>query len=170
MNTGENQPQEGKFRPEREKILFSSKCGEISLLGETPIDLSPFPGAHSTPFPKSPMVTIRALPTHSPVTVLALAGSMDALSLDSVRSEFEALTSEHRRPTIIEISEVTAIDQGGLQFLLQCARRMHQLRSKLLLAAPSPAVEGSLRQANFHTLIPMVVDLDTGVAQLAEAN
>lgn len=116
------------------------------------------------------MIALRSLRTDQQVAVFSLAGEMNHEGLQSLEGDLEALTSERHRPTLFEISGVTEIDHYGLDFLLRCARRMHSLRSKLMLVAPSAPVEGRLRQANFHTLIPISRDVDQGLEWLEIAS
>jgi anti-anti-sigma factor len=116
------------------------------------------------------MILLQSLRADPQVAVLSLTGAMNEDELPPVEQDLEELTSASHRPTLLDLSGVTAIDHYGLDFLLKCARRMHTLRSKLMLVAPTAPVEGRLRQANFHTLIPISRDVSHGLELLEIAS
>jgi anti-anti-sigma factor len=98
------------------------------------------------------------------VTVISIAGSVDALTAATVTEYFEQ-TLEGGRPRIVaDLSGVDFMSSAGLRALLAALKQSRQMGGDLCLAAAKPGVERVLKMSGFTSILKTYTTVDEAVA------
>ena len=96
---------------------------------------------------------IEERPAPSGVVVLALSGEFDLASIPSAREHFEQVRARRPRGVVLDLSEVTFADSSALRELLRHDAGLREDGARLVLAAPSAAVERLLELTRARELL-----------------
>jgi anti-sigma B factor antagonist len=100
--------------------------------------------------------------------LIRAAGSLDAETLERLRSPLDAARSDGRT-TLLDLSGVTSIDSAGLAVLLDAARAADDNEWPWFLVRPSLAVLRLVERTGTAALLPLVVPGWRGDAALDPA-
>jgi anti-anti-sigma factor len=101
------------------------------------------------------------------VVRVRLSGRMDIAGVDAISVPFAALAATDNRRVIVDLSGVEFLASIGIRAILQNARA-HKLRAgAMVLLAPPPLIDETLRAAGVANVVPIVPDLDSARAALA---
>jgi len=85
--------------------------------------------------------------------VVKASGRVDSATVPQLEAAFNGLLEAGRFSIVFDMSDVNFISSVGLRALIDARKRCRRYnRGDLVLASPSPNVDGSLELAGFHTL------------------
>lgn len=98
-------------------------------------------------------------------TQIALRGRLDTAGVDRIESSLNARlrTGGH---AILDLSAVTFLSSLGIRLLISVAKMLDRRGRRLVLVAPKPLIEQSLRHSSLDEIIPVAADRDGAVALL----
>lgn len=89
---------------------------------------------------------------------IALSGRLDNAGVAAIETRFSALVSGRVHGTIVDLTDVTFLASLGIRMLLSSAKAAAGRGGKVVLIAPQPLVEQSLRVTGIAQLIPIAAD------------
>jgi anti-anti-sigma factor len=107
------------------------------------------------------MAELKIIETDDELTHLALAGRLDSEGVQAVELRFSSYTGARRKPTIVDLSELTFIASLGIGMLISAAKGLNLHGVKMVLVDPPEPVEHVLRAANIDRIIQIA---DAGAA------
>jgi anti-anti-sigma factor len=115
------------------------------------------------------MAEVRVVETSDCLTHVALDGRLDVQGVDAVELRFTAHTVARRKPTIVDLSGVSFLASLGIGMLLRAAKTLQIHKAGLVVLAPQPLVERTLRASSLDHVIPIVADRDEALRRLSRA-
>jgi anti-sigma B factor antagonist len=106
----------------------------------------------------------------SPPRVVQVHGDIDLASAARLRDQLTELLHRHTPHLVIDLSEITFCDAGGLTALLATARRAELLGGELVLASPTPHLQKLLRLTGLDTVFCTYPTVPAAVAGPAGAS
>jgi anti-anti-sigma factor len=97
------------------------------------------------------------------VTVLGLAGRLDAQSAGEAEAAFNQALDEGCQQVLVDMSGVEYISSAGLRVLLSTAKKLSASGGKLVLAGLKPYVQEVFEVAGFTAIFQIYPDLDAGL-------
>ncbi len=97
------------------------------------------------------------------ISLVALAGSLDATGVEQVEEEFADATSGRGLPTVVDLSGITFISSLGIGFLFDHTRRLKKNGCKLVLLNPLGMVHDVLRTSKMDRVMPVYNELADAV-------
>ena len=101
------------------------------------------------------MSELRVVDAAGDVTVVALAGRLDLAGTEELDLRFTVAVTTRRRPTIVDLSEVTFLASLGMRMLISAARTLRLSGSPLVLMNPQDRVRDALEAAELLDLLPI---------------
>ena len=101
------------------------------------------------------------------VFILALSGSIDALTAPQISDQISALTASGKNKLVADFSGVDYTSSAGLRVLLGGVKETRALGGDLRLAAVQPEVLKVLKLSGFTTIMKLFEDVDTAVASFS---
>jgi anti-sigma B factor antagonist len=105
-----------------------------------------------------------AITQHDTVTVVAVAGSIDALTADTLVSALLAELSAGRTRLVADFAEVEYTSSAGLRVLLTTLKDARQRGGDLRLAQIRPNVKQVLELSGFTSILKCFADVPLAVA------
>src|SRR5262249_61509704 len=102
-----------------------------------------------------PMSEPRIVDSTGDVTMVALAGRLDLAGTEELSLRFTAAVTTRRRPTIVDLNEVTFLASLGMRMLISAARTLRLSGSRLVLVNPQRRVHDALDAAGLLDLLPI---------------
>jgi anti-anti-sigma factor len=99
----------------------------------------------------------------SHVTVVSLAGSIDALTADAITAALGAQVSAGNTRLVAELAGVDYTSSAGLRILLATVKAARHLGGDLRLAAAGDRVRGVLELSGFTQILKCYPDVDAAV-------
>jgi anti-anti-sigma factor len=98
------------------------------------------------------------------MTVISIAGSIDALTAAAVTKYFkQELEGGHPR-IVVDLSGVDFMSSAGLRALLAALKQSRQMSGDLCLAAAKPGVERVLKMSGFTSILRTYTTVDEAMA------
>ena len=94
-----------------------------------------------------------------PLTVVAVAGEIDAHTAEQLRAQLHAVFTAGCHRLIVDLSEVTFMDSTGLGVLIGALKRVREHDGSLHVVCPRPAVLKVLQITGLLGIIPVLPDL-----------
>lgn len=94
------------------------------------------------------------------MTLLSMEGKLDADGVQKIESQFLEYTSNRKKPTVVNMADVSFLASLGIRMLMFSALALHRLGAKLVVLCPQPLVEKTLRATGMHAFIPISHDLE----------
>jgi anti-anti-sigma factor len=101
---------------------------------------------------------LRMLREDDELTHVALVGRLDLAGVQEIEVPFTAHTATRRKPTLVDLSQVTFVVSLGLRMLMGVAKALSLHGAKMVLLKPQPPVEATLKVVAFHHLMPIEHD------------
>ena len=103
------------------------------------------------------------------VTTLSLEGRLDATAIMEIQPEFMAKTTGLKKPTLVDMSQVTFMASLCIRMLVEAAKGLKASGARLALLKPSPLVERALKASGFHLVVGIFHDEETARGSLSES-
>lgn len=100
---------------------------------------------------------------------VALSGRIDVKGLHEVDVNFHAATAGRGKPAVVDMSGVEFIASLGMGMIISCAQSLRRKGAGLVLLAPQPIVEETLRAAGVDRVVPIVPDMTEARRELGLA-
>lgn len=100
------------------------------------------------------------------LTHLALSGKLDVEGEEQIGREFERMTSEAGKSTVVDMSDVTYLASLGIRLLFTCAKSLSGEGKKMVVYNTQPMVEETMRTSGTVNFIPIARDLDEALVLL----
>ena len=100
------------------------------------------------------------------LTHVALSGRLDIMGVQEIESEFLACTASAKKPTMIDIADVSFVSSFGLGMIMKCAAILRANNLKAVLLNPQPMVAQLLEISNIGLFIAVAEDKDTALELL----
>jgi anti-anti-sigma factor len=104
---------------------------------------------------------------HGPVAVLAIEGRIDTTTSGAVEESFARLDDQGVRALLVDLGRVEYISSAGLRVLLVAAKRMREVRGRLVLCGLTDPVRQVFELAGFLPLFAVEATRDAALARLA---
>ena len=104
---------------------------------------------------------------HDHVTVLAIAGSVDSLTADTLTTALAQQVGDGRVRLVADFSAVDYTSSAGLRALLGALKDSRRLGGDLRLAAVQPSVQRVLSLSGFASIIKIFDDVAAAMASYA---
>lgn len=101
------------------------------------------------------------------LTVVSIAGSIDALTAAEVTKYLEQELEGDQARILVDLSGVEFMSSAGLRALLAALKQSRQKGGDLCLAAPKPGVERVLKMSGFTNILRTYPTVDEAVADFA---
>ena len=101
------------------------------------------------------------------LTHVALSGRLDTAGVDRLETRFNAAVVAARKNAIVDLSAVEFLASMGLRMLLTAAKTLERSGVKLVLCAPRPLVETTIRNSGLDNLMPIAADVQAARASFA---
>jgi anti-sigma B factor antagonist len=98
------------------------------------------------------------------VTVVTVAGSIDALTAGEVTSYLEGQVSQGATRLVADLSKVDYVSSSGLRSFLSVVKAARQAGGDLRLASTQDGVRKVLEMTGFTTILKCYPDTASGVA------
>jgi anti-sigma B factor antagonist len=98
------------------------------------------------------------------VAVVAIAGSVDALTADELTTYLDGRVREGKVRLVADLSRVVYVSSAGLRSFLATLKAARQAGGDLHLAAAQENVQNLLAIAGFTSIMKTYPDVDTAVA------
>jgi anti-sigma B factor antagonist len=102
------------------------------------------------------------------VVLLGLHGEFDLAAAPAARERLEQVRAQRPRGVVLDMAEVTFADSSGLRELLHADAALRGDGSRLIIAAPPPAVERLLTVTRASDLLELAPTVEQALKQLAE--
>ena len=112
-------------------------------------------------------ITERAAPAG--VVLLGLHGEFDLAAAPAARERLEQARARRPHGVVLDMAEVTFADSSGLRELLYANAALRDDGSRLVIAAPPPAVERLLTVTRASDLLELAPTVEQALKQLAES-
>lgn len=99
-----------------------------------------------------------------PVTVLAIAGSVDSLTAETLTQALNQQVIAGQVRLVVDFHGVEYTSSAGLRSLLGALKDCRRLGGDLRMAAVQPSVNRVLSLSGFASIIKIFDDVDTAVA------
>lgn len=99
-----------------------------------------------------------------PVTIIAIAGSVDSLNADSLTESFAGHLRDGRVQLVADFSGVEYTSSAGLRSLLATVKESRRLGGDLRIAQTQPSVNRVLSLSGFTSIIRMYDDVPSAVS------
>ena len=103
------------------------------------------------------------------VTTVAISGSVDSLSADSLTESFAGEVNAGRVKLVADFSTVSYTSSAGLRSLLAAVKDSRRLGGDLRIAAAQPDVLRVLSLSGFTSIIKIFDTVDAAVASYGQA-
>jgi len=97
------------------------------------------------------------------ISHLALAGRLDLAGVQQIEMAFTVQTATRKKPTIVDVAEVTYLSSLGVRMLLGAAKALHGHGHKLVLLNPQPMILEVLQLGGLDGVIGIETDLDAAL-------
>lgn len=104
----------------------------------------------------------------SPVTHIVLSGKLDVEGEEQISSDFKELTTVVKKPTLVDMSDVSYLASLGIRLLFTCAKSLADAGTKMVVVNPQPMVEETLKTSGTVGLIPIVGSEEEALKLLEE--
>src|SRR5262249_29353399 len=111
------------------------------------------------------MSELRVVESSEDVTIVALTGRLDLAGTEEVSLRFTAATTTRRRPSIVDLREVTFLASLGMRMFVAAARALQRSGARIVLLSPQPRVRDALEVAGLLELLPIAMS-ETEARQL----
>ena len=95
---------------------------------------------------------------NSELTLLALAGRLDAMGSMEIHTHFMNLATSAGKLLIVDLAQVSIITTMGIRMLLGTVKVLKTENVKMALLNPQPFVAKALRMASLNEFIPILHD------------
>lgn len=99
-------------------------------------------------------------------TVARIEGELSASHADSAGEELQELVSGDQTRLVIELSRVSIVDSTGLALLMQLVTRARLSGGRVVLASPTPFVQGVLEVTRLDQWFEVFPTLDAALSAL----
>jgi anti-sigma B factor antagonist len=98
------------------------------------------------------------------LTVIAITGSIDALTAHQVTQHFDQELESGNTRLVVDLSGVDFMSSAGLRAMLASLKQSRQAGGDLCLAAPQPDVERILKMSGFTSILKTYASVDEALA------
>lgn len=98
------------------------------------------------------------------LTVIAITGSIDALTADQVTQHFDQELESGNTRLVVDLSGVDFMSSAGLRAMLASLKQSRQAGGDLCLAAPQADVERILKMSGFTSILKTYASVDEALA------
>jgi anti-anti-sigma factor len=99
------------------------------------------------------------------LTRLSLKGRLDTAGVDKVEARLNAALAQDKNG-VVDLSGVTFLASMGIRMLIAAAKMLSRRGKKLILIAPRPLVDQSLKHTALDDIIPVAPDFEGALALL----
>ena len=101
---------------------------------------------------------------HGPVTVVTVAGSLDALTAPGLTEFFSQQIQSDNAKLIADLSQLEYTSSAGLRVLLAAVKEARQQGGDLRLAAVTPQVSKVLAMSGFTNILKIYPDQPSAIS------
>lgn len=91
-------------------------------------------------------------------TRVAISGRLDVDGVAAASSVFDRDVVARRRPTIVDVSQVSFVASLGMGLFVSAAKALQRFDAQLVLLRPQALVESALRAAGLDGVLPIAPD------------
>jgi len=99
--------------------------------------------------------------------VVVVSGDLDTHTAPRLRAEFEELASPARYRLVVDLRDLTFLDETGVGVLLGAARRAVSYGGRMVLIAPRDNVACKLQRMGLSGVLPQFGSLDAAFGALS---
>ncbi len=103
------------------------------------------------------------------VTIVAVAGDLEASTAPALRSQLDKLLAEGAQRFVIDLARVRFMDSAGIATLVQLFKRVRIGHGDVRLAAIQPSVERIFKLVRLHRVFDTYPDRSAAVGSFSEA-
>jgi anti-anti-sigma factor len=100
------------------------------------------------------------------LTHIAIVGRLDVQGVNRIQDQFVFNTTARRRPTLVDLSQVTFIASLGMGMFVGAAKALQREGAKMVLVSPRELVQRALEAAGIQQVIPIVQQEEEGLELL----
>jgi anti-sigma B factor antagonist len=104
---------------------------------------------------------------HTPVNVVAITGSLDALTSADFSSFMSGQIERGKSQLIVDLSQVDYMSSSGLRAILAALKEARQLGGDLRLAAAQAGVEKILKLSGFMSILKFYPTVDEALSSFS---
>ncbi len=101
------------------------------------------------------------------VTILAIQGTIDALTAPEITEYINGLISRGKINVVADFSGVSYTSSAGLRMLLGAVKQTRSKGGDLILVDIQPDVEKVLRMSGFTSILKIFPDIDSAVNEFS---
>lgn len=98
------------------------------------------------------------------VLLVKLTGALDIAGAGEIETPLHTLSAKHSK-VIVDLAGVTFLASIGIRVLLKAARAIRANKGVLAVFAPTDEAQRVLRSTGIDTIIPVVADQATAIAE-----
>jgi anti-anti-sigma factor len=106
------------------------------------------------------MIKLSVVESSESLTHVSLEGRLDLAGVQEIELRFTTQTASRKKPTVVDVSGLEFIASLGMGMLVKVSRVLRGERDGLVLVAPRPLVEKTLRDASLEKILPIANDRD----------
>ena len=115
------------------------------------------------------MIQLNEVHLDDRIAHLAIVGKLDVAGLHAIDVKFHGYTAARRRPTLVDLSGLEFISSLGMGMIVSCARSLQRFKAKMVLLNPRPEIEALLKEVGIDQGVPIVHNVEEGLAILFPA-
>lgn len=107
--------------------------------------------------------------TEQGVDIVSINGRLTLIEVSEAREKLKGIAQHGTGKMIIDLSETTFMDSGGLSVLISAFKAIQARKGRLVLAAPSPAIQSLIELTRLQHIFEIFQSTDTAAATLAQS-
>ena len=111
---------------------------------------------------------LKVVEESSPITHIVLSGKLDVEGEEQISADFRELTTVMKKPTVVDMSDVSYLASLGIRLLFTCAKSLADVGTKMVVVNPQPMVEETLKTSGTVGLIPIARSAEEAFQLLEE--
>lgn len=103
------------------------------------------------------------------VDIVEIGGRLTLIEVPEAREKLKGVAQNGSGKMIIDLSETTFMDSGGLSVLISAFKAVQARNGRLVLAAPSPSIQSLIELTRLQQIFEIFQTTETAVATLAQS-
>lgn len=107
--------------------------------------------------------------TEQGVDIVAISGRLTLIEVSEAREKLKGIAQNGSGRMVIDLSETTFMDSGGLSVLISAFKAIQAREGRLVLAAPSPAIQSLIELTRLQHIFEIFQTTETAITALARS-
>lgn len=103
------------------------------------------------------------------VDVVGVSGRLTLIEVAEAREKLKSIAKDGTGKLVIDLSETTFMDSGGLSVLISAFKAVQARNGRLVLAAPSPSIQSLIELTRLQHIFEIFQSTEAAISVLAEA-